>query len=141
MTAERDRYKDGLQRCVDEANRLAHETGRRFELPPIAMPASSSSASQPEHGPRSYITSNYQAPTVVPLDNMHVRVAGNLFNMGTLDGKAQAVITLMRDGKPVSTASETVLVPAQGQTMWSHTFPWTGQEGSWSATVRVDKLE
>jgi hypothetical protein len=136
MTAERDRYKDGLQRCVDEANRLAKDTGRRFELPPLTLPAA---AAAPRSGPapQSRITSLYEQPTVSRVDDMHVQASGTLHNLGDADGSVDAVITLFKDGRPVGTSRERVSVPAQGQAPWAHTFPWNGQEGVWSASVKV----
>jgi hypothetical protein len=137
MTAQRDRYKDGLQRCVDEANRLAQDTGRRFELPPIVLPAAAPSPAPKEPTAQPHISSLYSEPTVVPLGD-RLQVTGKLYNTGTAEGTVTAAITLLHDGKPVTTAREKVSVPAQGQAAWSHTFAWSVGEGAWTAVVRVE---
>jgi hypothetical protein len=133
LYAERDRYKEGLEKCVSEVNRLAQSSGRRLEMPALPTSGTPSGGSQDQP----HISALYSEPTVVPLGD-RLQVSGKLFNTGKVPGTATAVISILRDGKPVMTARETVTVPAQGQAAWSHTFPWSGQEGAWTATVRVE---
>lgn len=135
MTSERDRYKDGLQRCVDEANRVAQGSGQRFELPPLVLPTDPAPKAAPKEEP--HISALYSAPTVTPLDDK-LLVTGTLFNTGKVEGRVAAAITILHDGKPVMTEREMVSVPAQGQASWSHTFHWRAQEGAWTAVVRVE---
>jgi hypothetical protein len=130
MTADRDRYKDGLYKCVEEVNRKARGSGRRFEIP--AMPA----AAAPSPG-QPHISALYSEPTVTPLGD-RLMVSGKLFNTGAAPGTVTAVVVLLRDGKQVSTQRLQVTVPAQGQSAWSTQFPWSSQEGSWTAIVTVE---
>jgi hypothetical protein len=127
MTADRDRYKDGLYKCVEEVNRIARGSGRRFEIP------AGSSASEPE----AHISALYSEPTVTPLGD-RLLVSGKLFNTGKVPGTVTAVVALLRNGKQVNSTRLRVAVPAQGQTAWSTQFPWSSQDGSWTATVAVE---
>jgi hypothetical protein len=133
MTADRDRYKDGLYKCVEEANRAAQGSGRRFELPGFpSLPSGPAAPSAEAH-----ISMLYSEPTVTPLGD-RMQVSGKLFNTGKASGSVTAVITLLRDGKAVTSAREVVMVPAQGQAGFSHVFPWGGQEGAWTARAVVE---
>lgn len=132
MTADRDRYKDGLYKCVHEVNRIAQGSGRRFEIPDLpAVPAAAPSTAQP------HISALYSEPTVTPLGD-RLMVSGKLFNTGTTPGTVTAVVALLQDGKQVSSQRLRVAVPAQGQSAWSTQFSWSSQEGSWTATITVE---
>jgi hypothetical protein len=136
MTAERDQYKDGLDRCVEEVNRVAHGSGRRFEVP--ALPAAVAPApAAPSTAAQAHISALYSEPTVTPLGD-RMMVSGKLFNTGKAPGTVTAVVALLRDGKQVKSTRLRVTVPAQGQSAWSTQFPWGSQQGSWTATVSVE---
>ena len=143
MTADRDRYKDGLDRCVTELNRVAKGSDQvaRIELPPLpARPVRQESA--PAHtpsgpAPAAEISALYGEAEVTPLGDQML-VTGKLFNTGEVAGRATAVVTLLRDGKPQDTARIPVSVPAKGQASWSHKFTWHSSQGSWTATVSVE---
>jgi hypothetical protein len=135
MTSERDQYKDGLERCVAEVNRVAHESGRRFEVPVPSQPAAAPAA--PSTRAEAHISSLYSEPTVTPLGDQ-MMVSGKLYNTGKVPGTVTAVVALLRDGKPVNSNRLRVTVPAQGQIAWSTQFPWGSQQGSWTATVSVE---
>jgi hypothetical protein len=77
MTADRDRHKDRLCRCVEEANRAAQGSGRRFELPALpSLPAGPATPNAEAH-----ISMLYSEPTVTPLGDC-MQVSGKLFNTG-----------------------------------------------------------
>jgi hypothetical protein len=131
MTAERDRYKDGLYKCVEEVNRVAQGSGQRFEIPDAPEAPAHPATAQP------HISALYSEPTVTPLGD-RMMVSGKLYNTGAAPGTVTAVVALLRDGQQVSSARVPVTVPAQGQSAWSTQFPWSSQEGSWTATVTVE---
>ena len=131
MTADRDHYKDGLYKCVEEVNRVVKGSGRRFEIPDSPAAPARYSTAQP------HISALYSEPTVTPLGD-RMMVSGKLYNTGTVPGTVTAVVALLRDGEQVSSAQVPVTVPAQGQSAWSTQFPWSSQEGSWTATVTVE---
>jgi hypothetical protein len=131
MTADRDRYKDGLYKCVEEVNRVAQGSGRRFEIPDSPMAPERASTAQP------HISALYSEPRVTPMGD-RMMVSGKLYNTGTVPGTVTAVVALLRDGRQVSSTRVPVTVPAQGQRAWSTQFPWSSQEGSWTATVTVE---
>jgi len=138
MTADRDRYKDGLDRCVAELNRVAKGSGSevaRIELAPPPQGPPPRVPSGP--APHAEISALYSQATVTPLGDQML-VTGKLFNTGGLAGQATAVVTLLRDGKPQDSARIPVSVPAKGQASWSHKFAWHSSQGSWTATVSVE---
>jgi len=132
MTADRDRYKAGLDRCVGEANKLAAHQGTTLQvfLPPVASQPESSSK-----GPQ--VSSGLTEPTVTPFGDA-LLVSGKLFNLGPVDGTVTAVVTLLRDGRPSASGRVRVTVPAQGQAPWSYRFPWHSEAGAWTASVKVE---
>ncbi len=131
MTTDRDRYREGLDRCVAELNRVANGSGARVALAPMPPPAASAPVAE------AHISALYSGATVTPLGDQML-VTGKLYNTGDAAGRATAVVSLLRDGKVTDTARVPVSVPAQGQASWSYKFRWHGQEGSWTATVNVE---
>jgi|GEM_PF-6793487 len=87
--------------------------------------------------PHAEISALYSEAEVTPLGDQML-VTGKLFNTGAVAGRATAVVTLLRDGKPQDSARIPVSVPAKGQASWSHKFTWHSSQGSWTATVNVE---
>jgi hypothetical protein len=114
VTAERDKYKLGVERCVSQLNQ--NEAEQHAEAPAIRPAASNS--------------------TVSVVFGGLLRAEGKLINAGG-KGSATVAISLLLDGKPVATARETVIVPAHGEKYWAHNFAGTGKRGVWSASVTL----
>lgn len=121
---EAQRNRQGLQRCVEELNRVSG-AGSRFQLPPT-----------PPATRRSRPVRTLAAPRVQIAGEQAI-VSARLWNPAEDDQQVTIEVTLLVDGEVEDTRTQQILVPAGGDHALAVSFPWRGETGTLSGRVRV----
>lgn len=122
---EAEKYRAGLQRCVDELNSQAR--GARSTYIP---------SPDPTRAPQARL-STLGAPDVQIVGD-NVFVTGKVWNSGDGDASGRLYVELLRDGQVVDSATLPLDVPARTDQAYSTTFRPLISNGTYSARVRFD---
>lgn len=139
QTAAAERYRRGLERAVDELNRIR---AQRLDATPTTTTTSTSPTEPSSPSPRPAVLTRGAAlwnPASVRVEQRRAVAYGELRNPRAEPIHGTATIELLRDGIPINSASYRVELPPSSTQPFAHRFPLEGYAAA-VYTARVEIL-
>jgi hypothetical protein len=131
---ERDRYREGLEKCVEALNATSNTATQRREVRAFIVPVVP--RAQPEAAALAEIVP-LSDPWVIP-SNGQVLVSGKIYNLGSAPGEVTVAVTLSRNGRYYDFGQQRLTAGAGQTVAWEQAFRGAGEDASWTVKVEIE---